>query len=245
MADVIFKEDTHQYFNIDNNEEYISCTTLIGKFKKPFEKEKMATLCARKYNTTKEQILKEWSDKAKQSTDFGTMIHAGVEGFITNQPELYNNEYKNTCEDAYNIIKKEIGVNGLYSEMLIWNHKYKIAGQSDVVQFTKGNKSSYANTPTINIVDFKTNAKIDFISKYDDFMLYPLDHLQCCSYNYYSLQLSLYAYILQQMYPEFKIGTLFLLHLDKEKNKWTKIPCNYMLYEIKAMLNVFDKTLNK
>lgn len=245
MTKVIFKEDTHQYFNEKTNEEYISCTTLLHKFQKPFESEKMALLCAKKQGVTKDQILQEWANKAKQSTDFGTMIHAGVEGFITNQPELYNNDYKKVCEDAYNIIKKELGSNGLQSEVLIWNHQYKIAGQSDVVQFTQGFNSKWDNQPTINIADFKTNNKIDFYSNYDDYMLYPLNHLHCCSYNIYSLQLSLYAYMLQMLNPEFKIGTLFLLHLNKETKKWTKIPCNYMLYEIKALLKIYEQEKSK
>lgn len=241
MQKVIFKEDTHQYFNDNTDEEYISCTTLLHKFQKPFESEKMAMLCAKKRGITKDQILQEWAVKAKQSTDFGTLIHAGIEGFITDQPDLYDNEYKKVCEDAYNIIKKELGINGLQSEVLLWNHQYKIAGQSDVVQFTNGFNSKWGNKPTINIVDFKTNNKIDFYSSYDDYMLYPLDHLHSCSYNIYALQLSLYAYMLKALHPEFNIGTLFLLHLDKENKKWIKIHCNYMLYEIKALLKIYEQ----
>ena len=38
-GDVAFSEDTHTYWNVNDNEKYISVTTLIGKYENEFDKE--------------------------------------------------------------------------------------------------------------------------------------------------------------------------------------------------------------
>lgn len=247
---VIFKEDTHQYFHIDTNEEYISCTTLLHRFAPEFDSVKMAGFCAKKQNKTTDEILKEWADNAKQSTDYGTAIHAGIEGYIKNKPTLYeNNKYKDICLRGYELVTQMIGKTGIRSEELIWNEQYKIAGQSDIVQFTNGfrsQKSKFATTkPTLNILDIKTNKSINFYSEYDDRLLYPLEHLHNCNYNIYSLQLSLYAYMIEQLNPEVKVGMLSLIHYDRCKDEWIPYHCPYMLYEIKALLKIYNEQIKK
>ena len=238
--EVIFKEDTHQYFSLQN-EEYISCTTLIKKFEQPFLAEKFASIIASKEKTTKEIILERWEHNAKKSTDYGTELHKCIEGYIKNENKYYINS--KLCEIAKNGYKKiieYIGKEGLESEKLLWNHEYKIAGQSDIVQFTNGFDKKYNKIPIINIGDIKTNNKIDYFSPYNDYLKYPLNHLMQCNFNIYALQLSLYAFMLNKLYPEFKIGTLFLMHYDKLNDIWTRINIPYMLYEVKAMLTIYN-----
>lgn len=38
-GDVVFSEDSHTYWNVNDNEKYISVTTLIGKYENEFDKE--------------------------------------------------------------------------------------------------------------------------------------------------------------------------------------------------------------
>lgn len=45
---VIFKEDTHQYFNTENGHEYCSGTRFLHKFEKPFDEDKFSKLVAKK-----------------------------------------------------------------------------------------------------------------------------------------------------------------------------------------------------
>lgn len=251
MSNIQFFEKEHKYLNVDTNEEYISCTTLLGLFKHKFDVDKMANLCAKKYGKTPDQIKQEWEINTKKSTDYGTLIHSCIEGYIKNDKTLIeNNPYKDCCYNGYKTVTNLIGNIGLKSEVLLYNDTYKIAGQSDIVQITNGfKKKRYDNTvtPTINILDIKTNKKIEFFSEYDEYLKYPLEHLHNCNYNIYSLQLSLYAYILSTMNPDMKIGLLSLIHYNKDDNIWISIHCPYMLYEVKALLKIYKETklLNK
>ena len=38
-GNVAFSEDSHTYWNVNDNEKYISVTTLIHKFTQPFDKD--------------------------------------------------------------------------------------------------------------------------------------------------------------------------------------------------------------
>lgn len=244
--EVTFKEDTHQYFN-DKGEEYISCTTLIGKYIPKFDVDIMASKTAFKNNKKTEEVKQEWQINNKFSTDYGTMIHKGIEGCIKHIPEYYENENKDIVKSGYEKICKYIGEENINSEMLLWNHNYKIAGQSDIVQFTS--KTVYidhqrTSINIINIGDIKTNKSFEFYSKYNNYMLYPVNHLMACHFNDYTLQLSLYAFMLQELYPTFHIGTLFLMHYDRNKNIWTKINLPYMKYEVMALLKHYQINQN-
>ena len=77
------------------------------------------------------------------------------------------------------------------------------------------------------IVTHNTNKKIDQKSgfntstKKNATMLYPLTNLMDCNYMHYTMQLSTYAYMLQQLNPEFVVKQLILVHYDHDGNETT------------------------
>lgn len=233
--EVTFDELQHKYFNKKTSIEYISCTTLIKKFCPEFDKQKLSSLVAKKQSRTQQDILDEWKRIAKESTDYGTLIHKCIEGYIKCKPDYIDSKYKDITRIGYDILIQNLQpYTPVKSEMLLWNHEYQIAGQSDIVQMY----TSKTGETIINVADIKTNKKIEFGSDYNEDMLAPLQHLSHCNYHTYSMQLSTYAYMLQKMHPEAKINKMFLLHLDKA-NKWTIIPLPYMKLEVMAMLRKY------
>lgn len=222
-SEVVFIEGTHKYYNSITAEEYISCTTLIKRYTPEFKAEEIAERISKRDNVKVDDILKKWDEESKRATDFGTKIHKCMERYVKHNPMLIDDEWKDTTKIGYDMLMEEAEGHNIESEKLLFNHEYKIAGQSDVI-YTKDHR-------VYNVADFKTNKKIEYSSKYDEYMLYPLNHLQHCSYNEYALQLSLYAYMLQQ-----PIGKMFLLHLNKETKVWTKIPMPYMKHEVMVLL---------
>lgn len=234
---VTFVEKTHKYYN-NFGEEYTSCTTLIKKFTPEFKAEELAQKISKRDNIPIETVLAKWNKAGKDATDFGTKIHKCMEGYVKHNPLLIDTDWKAATKIGYNMLLDEIDDNEIESEKLLFNHEYKIAGQSDIV-FTN-------NHEIYNIADFKTNKKIEFYSKYNEYMLYPLNHLQHCNYNEYALQLSLYAFMLMNMLPtETHIGRMFLLHFNKETNIWTKIPIPYMKHEIMVLLKYWKQVVKK
>ena len=82
-------------------------------------------------------------------------------------------------------------MDGGYSELLVFLHKYGVAGQVDKAKF-----ESVGNITYVDIDDWKTNDKITTKNGFQKFKA-PISHLEETKFNKYALQLSMYAYILE------------------------------------------------
>ena len=197
----------------------------------------------------KELILLRWSKKNKDSLDKGTDTHYEKEsisyeqGFEVNpftslpykvfdKPNfVYENQ--SLCENLYDL------PDGFYPELLIWSHKYKVAGQSDKVFIETIGKNRF-----IDIDDYKTNIAIKKTSFYsrqenkNQMMKAPLDELMDCNYIHYTIQLSTYAYMLSQM--GFIIRNIGITHIKEDEDKLYTL--EYKHREVKAMLEHFSST---
>jgi hypothetical protein len=115
-----------------------------------------------------------------------------------------------------------------------------LAGQADVI-VKDGND--------IYVLDFKTNAKgikskahFDKNKKKKQTMWYPDNNLDDHDMNHYTLQLSLYAWMLQKINPEFNIKLLRIIHIDGN-DKQTLYDLPYLKDEVERMLKHYKKTL--
>lgn len=96
------------------------------------------------------------------------------------------------------------------------------------------------------LVTHNTNKKIETKSYFDSknkrniTMKFPLNNLQDCNYSHYNLQLSTYAYMLTQKYPEFIIEDLVLVHFDHDDNM-TVYHLPYLKTEVEKMLAFYEK----
>lgn len=275
---VCFNEEAHTYWNENDNEKYISVTTLIERFTQPFDKEfwsaykaleklipadnwkmeKKSLLNTRKFNKeildvydideltfnkTQQGILDEWDQTNRESCERGTKIHA----------ELENSMYKMGA----NVSLKKFGIggkficdkgrtkldleSGVYPEYLISRTSkdgiLRIAGQIDLL-VKNGNE--------IIICDWKTNKEIKTHSGFDTKtkstakMLYPLNTLEDCNFNHYTLQLSTYAWMVKKLNPNFVIKDLILVHFGHQGNQTIyKLP--YLEKEVEKMLRYYKK----
>lgn len=96
------------------------------------------------------------------------------------------------------------------------------------------------------IVTHNTNKKIETKSFFDNkskknvMMKFPLNNIQDSNYWHYTLQLSTYAWMIQQLNPEFEIEDLVLVHFDHEDNM-TVYHLPYLKEEVVSMLRHFKK----
>jgi ATP-dependent exoDNAse (exonuclease V) beta subunit len=119
-------------------------------------------------------------------------------------------------------------VGTIYPEAVLFSEKYKIAGTSDIVE----DCGDY-----FNVLDFKTNKELNFISKYGQWLNKPVSHLSDCQYNIYALQLSIYAYMIQ-MQTRKKVGKLQIYYLNPQKDyTFEKINMPYLGRDAKAVLD--------
>ena len=195
------------------------------------------------FNREQQAILDAWDEENRKSCERGTKIHADLENsFYKKGKDIDISKYqiggKFECKKDYNILDLE---NGIYPEYLISrvspDGKLRIAGQIDLL-VKKGNK--------FIIGDWKTNKKIETKSFYNKNtkssvkMKFPLNILDDVNYYHYALQLSTYAWMIQQLDPAYEIEDLVLVHFDHEDNM-TVYHMPYLKDEVIKMLTFYKK----
>lgn len=198
------------------------------------------------FEKTRLEIQKEYDDNRNKSCERGTKIHAEFENLYYTKPEHDLKKFglggKFTCKKGYYELDLDKGV---YPEFLISlasrDGLLKVAGQIDLL-IKDGNE--------ITIIDYKTNKEIkkksyfDMNTKTNLMMKYPLNNLMDCNYYHYTLQLSLYAYLLQQINPNFKIKSLQLYHVNHD-NKTKVYHLDYLKDDVIRMLKHYKKHLKQ
>jgi hypothetical protein len=218
---ITFKEKGHTYKSNDqDNIDWISVTSLVNMLKEPFDDKTQAKKSSKNkrskwYGMTPKEILDAWENEKNRAIKLGNWYH--------NQREADILDFKTIEREGIEVpiikpIIKEDGIklapeqklsDGVYPEHLVYLKSAKICGQADVVEIVNG---------IININDYKTNKEIkekgytnwEGITK----KLYnPVSHLDDCHLNHYSLQLSIYAYIIKKHNPKLKVGKLTIQHV--------------------------------
>ena len=75
-------------------------------------------------------------------------------------------------------------------------------------------------------------------------MKYPLNNLDDCNFMHYTMQLSTYAWMIQQLNPDFVIKDLILVHFDHNDNQIV-YHLDYLKDEVERMLRFHKKSVIK
>lgn len=217
-----FDEESHTYTH-DTLGEFISVTTLIGNYKKPFDKHSHAQRIADREGVTKELVIEMWEQEKNRACNRGTEFHKLLENYVVSG--ISENEYNwlyRAYDDAVNYSIDSY--QKVLCENLLYNEQFKVAGTADLI---------YDHGNTFTIADYKTNKKFRFSNGFNEFLLEPLDHLTNCEFSNYALQLSMYAFMYEHLTNK-KCRKCVIFWLDKD----VLIPyhVNYMKQEIISML---------
>jgi len=227
---LIFDPVRHQYKNEHTGEPYISVSQLLGNYKKPFNSKVVAERVAAKEGTTTEAVLEKWKKINVDSQVYGTAVHKAIEDYHT--LGTIDKEYEDIILSyiELNILSKN---DELLSEHRLYSHTNKLAGTADIIRLEK--KGGFS------IFDIKTNKKFNLFSQYNDQLLYPLDHLPSCEFTTYSLQLSLYAYMYQEITGRL-VNQLGIFHYDREQSKFIYYPIMYMKNDVIQILKHYGES---
>lgn len=146
------------------------------------------------YVLSLQQVIKDrWNDKKDKACAKGTAYHKFREeqAYKRGSQQFGDTEIKGVTSNQYTFNLAELP-DGYHTELLVYNHDYKLAGQIDCCWITSQNGKRY-----IDINDWKSNAAIKTENRYQR-MSDPVSDLEDCNYNHYRLQLSLYSWMLEQ-----------------------------------------------
>lgn len=222
---IVFNADNHSYTSLDDESiDWISVTTLVSHFKKPFDAKKVAAKVSKNkrskwYGMAPEEIESIWKAEADRAVTLGTYYHNQREADLC---ALSSIEREGVIVPIITPLTSEDGLKyaptqkldpGVYPEHFVYLKSAGICGQSDLVEVVNGK---------VNIVDYKTNKEIKTESYVDwegksEKLLAPLDDLDDCNFYHYSLQLSIYMYMILKHNPRLKPGRIFIHHVIFEE----------------------------
>lgn len=225
---------THTYYHNKTDEKFTSVSKLLEKFKNKFDKAMMLPLSAKKMlresgNATPTKLQldmavkildKQWADKNKMACDVGTRIHDALD-LYGKTTRIDDKDLEPMIRAVYHYFRE---YKETYLEQRLHSLFYEVGGTSDRIDVRPNTKN------VIDISDYKTNisSPIQFSSKYKQWLKYPLDYLEECSYNVYALQLSVYALMAETDFG-CKIGKLQIVYIPpSDPLAFKVIPCVYM-----------------
>lgn len=269
---IVFTEIDHKYKLLETGDEYISVTTLVKVFCSVFEKEKRAISSSKNrkskwYGIEPKEIEKQWDRISEESIKTGKWWHLRMEESVTKFSHIVKDGrelgvFKTDVREGIKYsTNQRLSNNSIYPEHLVYLDSVKLSGQSDVVEVIDN---------VLYIRDFKTNREIKRVgfTNWEGItkkLLKPLYHLDDCELNLYSLQLSLYAYMILRHNPNLTLGKLTIEHVkfvETGKDEYgypllliennepvidtiELVECRYMKSEVQTLIEWLKKPGNR
>jgi ATP-dependent exoDNAse (exonuclease V) beta subunit len=220
------KEDHIYKLEEDLDFDFTSVTTFVGQFFEEFDAkfvaQKLTSTHPKYKHMTVEELLGEWKKRA----DYGTYVHEEIENYINDKTEPKDRKSLRAVQ-WLNGYKMQSSFN-LLSEKIIYSKELKLAGSIDLLLHDK-------KTDEYTIIDWKTSRKIDTSAfRHKTGNHEATRDLEDCNFNHYSLQLSLYRYILENYY-NLKVRNQMIVHITDYDCRGYVTP--YLLNHIKRMNN--------
>jgi ATP-dependent exoDNAse (exonuclease V) beta subunit len=199
-----------------------SVTQFIGQFFSKFDAKEIARKLAKfPFNRKAGRGVRYWLNEWKKSSEYGTLVHKEIENFIKGTHiELPD---KRTAQ-AINWLA-HCGMLPVDTEFILYDEDLGLAGTIDCIM-------EDPVTGELTLVDWKTNKEIKKKSFDGKMGKQPINHLEDHSFNRYSLQLSMYRYLLEK--KGFKVKNCLLIHLKEESIVKYEVP--YLNKELELML---------
>lgn len=247
FSNIKYYDEPHEYY-IDGVKMGLSATKLISNAKKPFDKKYWSKRKADERGVTPDEILAEWDYKAKVSTEKGTVFHNYAENYLSNRVFPYPEDKIRSVKEfngddpvrekfdklvpMFNRFHERIrGIMiPIKSEFVIGDKDLNIAGMIDQIFYNK-------KSGLLEIWDWKTNKEITQSNHWGNKFLDPVSHLDECEMNGYSLQLSIYKYIIQK-HTGLRFGNSYLAWFNENNPDVVFFKTHDYINEAKLLLKV-------
>ena len=225
--DIKLEIKNHEYKLINQPSfNFTSVTTFVGSFFEPFDELKVANQLVNNvpkyFAETPESIMKQW----QIAREYGTEVHLEIENWLKGGSDPKDSKSIAAAKwiGAY-VSKPNIDT---FSEVIVYSKEIAIAGTIDVLMMDK-KSGDYV------LIDWKTSKKIKTVSyKYKTGNHDATKNIMDCNFYHYSLQMSLYRYILEEFYG-LRVRNQVIAHIKDDGVDAHLAP--YMKKEILKMLD--------
>ncbi len=244
---ISFVEENHLYKIDGEFTNSPSVTRLLKKFKKEFDKEAAAVKTAKRLNTTVKQVLADWEIGNLYSTTIGTMLHKYIENSYLGIKEEFQgnfdrlgyderrdiaNNFPVLVKQFQNFYKEHSHLKCIKNEIMLGDvEDTKICGMSDMLIFNEKSKK-------LEILDFKTNKRMEKKKKYGGKLLYPFDDMYEGELNEYAIQLNTYKFFVET-YTDLKIDKLRIVWFNVKNPNYAIYNLEDIQSRIAEMFNVY------
>ena len=200
-----FDERLHRYTL--RGVELTSVTSLIGRFKRPFDAEAQAQRVALRDGRSAADVQREWTEKRDAAGALGKQAHEIIDRVLRAGSPLALDHESPHVRAAMRCVAdwQSQGASIIATEQrLAWLER-GLAGTVDALAWCDG---------AWWIIDWKTNEKLTLQAEphWRAKMLDPVAHLDDVHGSHYALQLALYALMLREVYG-IEIQRRVLVHL--------------------------------
>lgn len=247
--EITFYDEPHKYYI--GGKELISVTTLIHKYQEEFDEEYWSDYKGNEFNLNPFLIKRAWNFINKKGTIKGSAIHDYAENLFQNKvfeypKQLILNEFGfDPVWEEYKITKKHVDkfyndVHGklipIRTEFVVYDKESLIGGMLDILFYN-------IKYNVFQIYDWKTNKKFTKENK-DRRLSNELYLLDDCDLNIYSLQLSLYKYIIEKN-TGIKLGKSYVVWFSHNNDSYEIIETKDMSYYVKLIVDNRIKELQQ
>lgn len=242
FRDYKFYEAEH-YYTFKGERVGTSVTQFVGSKCKPFDTDMMSKYVAEKQGGTQQDVLDEWKRNADIACTLGTMFHLRSELLAQGKEFEFNfseAESLGVREEVETKLKELVPMQDqffdtikdrlipLKTEFTVGLDNY-IAGNIDLLAYN-------VKTNKIDIVDYKTNKKIEKTNKFGKKMLDEFSDLPDCELAHYSVQLNIYKEILERKIG-IKIGQCYIVWFNAKNEKFELMECWDVQDRVKTALD--------
>ena len=264
--EILFNEDKHKYFLKGTSKTFESVSRVLATIKPKFAKDdqeylKKATDYFNKYSEaakkpakwddnwkSPEDVVKGWENKNKRVTERGTRYHkmredeAIAKGAFQHKIDLSGDKVGFSLEELRNLPV------GIYTELMLPNLNSWVIGTSDIIEILDNKR--------FIIRDFKTNDDLQVVPvkyyrpelgyKEYEYFYPPVSHIINTKFNFYQLQLSMYAFFLESFGYTFDSGIIDHVIFDDndEVVRVDQYPIIYYKEEVKNILKAYKLNNN-
>lgn len=247
---ITFYDNNHSYKIDGKPSAKVSVTGLVNTVKEPFDENKWSAIKAKEFGCTPDEVKLVWKKNNQMATYQGSTLHNYIDNFYQNKVKPYNRVLAESIlgeslhKMMYNNLKKlVVQFDNFYNEtkdyILPVKNEFVVGDISDTRVCGMLDMLAYnSKEKTLEIYDFKTNKEFNECSRFDKKLLPPLEHLDECEFNTYSLQLSFYKIFIQK-HTDIKIGDIKIAWFSVNNDDFKIIPLKFMPDECTAIMEKF------